>query len=199
MHGKEIYILNSGEIMNIMVRAQAASFTGVSSHECCLGKFVRYGPNRISVNSNIALSEIYGCKANVKKSRFYKMYNIAKDISNTHSCIDRALHARKRRVLAQGLSTLALKAMEDRVTSHIRNFCRQIGNSTEDSVQHAIGTKAGQQWSPARNMAEWCSYLGYDAMGEMAFGKSFGMLNSTENRFVINIIADSDRENYTVR
>lgn len=125
------------------------------------------------------------------------MFNIAKDSSSTHSCIDKAQHARKRRVLAQGLSTSAVKAMEDRMTVHLRTFCNQLHTTTPDSANYPDQKVTYRQWGPPQNMAEWCSYLGYDAMGEMAFGKSFDMLRSVRNRFVIDLMADSDRVNFT--
>lgn len=73
------------------------------------GNVVRFGPNSISFNSNTALKEIYGFKSNARKADFYKAFWASKDSASTHSSIDKAIHARKRRVLSHAFSDAAIK------------------------------------------------------------------------------------------
>ena len=73
------------------------------------GNIVRFGPNSLSFNSNTALKEIYGFKSNARKADFYKAFWASKDSASTHSSIDKATHARKRRVLSHAFSDAAIK------------------------------------------------------------------------------------------
>lgn len=73
------------------------------------GNVVRFGPNSLSFNSNTALKDIYGFKSNARKADFYKAFWASKDSASTHSSIDKAIHARKRRVLSHAFSDAAIK------------------------------------------------------------------------------------------
>lgn len=73
------------------------------------GNVVRFGPNSLSFNSNTALKDIYGFKSNARKADFYKAFWASKDSASTHSSIDKATHARKRRVLSHAFSDAAIK------------------------------------------------------------------------------------------
>src|SRR2546421_4065669 len=96
-----------------------------------LGPVVRYSPHSISFNSTTALKEIYGFKSNVRKSDFYTSFPAAKNVFSTHSAIDKTIHARKRRVLSQAFSESALRAMEEYMIVHIREFVSRLGPSDE--------------------------------------------------------------------
>jgi cytochrome P450 len=146
------------------------------------GKFVRFGPNSLSVNSASALHKIYGFHSNVQKSEFYSAFPPTKDTFNTHSSIDKAAHARKRRVLSHAFSDTAIKVMEKYILQNMRSFTHGLGASASDE-------KKG--WSRPQNMADWCNYLTFDIMGDLCFGKAFGMLEREENRFAIDLIGNA--------
>lgn len=68
------------------------------------GDVVRYGPNRISINTAAGLKKVYGSKANTQKSRsFYNVFAHFFHSDSTLTIVDRAVHGRKRRVMAQAL------------------------------------------------------------------------------------------------
>jgi cytochrome P450 len=152
------------------------------------GPIVRFGPNSVSINSASALKTIYGHKSNVKKGIFYTSFPPTKDTFNTHSSIDKAAHARKRRVLSHAFSENAVKSMERYVLGNIRTFCEKLG--TQPSTQ-VLGEKESNGWSVAQNMADWCNYLTFDVMGDLCFGKAFEMLEHKENRHVIDLIGNA--------
>jgi cytochrome P450 len=144
----------------------------------CAGEIVRFGPNSLSINSNTALKAIYGHKANVKKSQFYSVFPPTKDTFNTHSSIDKASHARKRRVLSHAFSDNAIKSMEKYILGNVRTFCSQLAPQSDG-------------WGVAQNMADWCNYLTFDVMGDLCFGKAFEMLDHDTNRHVIDLIGNA--------
>ncbi|KAI9731619.1 MAG: hypothetical protein M1818_007749 [Claussenomyces sp. TS43310] len=150
------------------------------------GKFVRFGPNSLSINSNTALHEIYGFQSNVRKSQFYSAFPPTKDSYNTHSSIDKTAHARKRRVLSHAFSDNAIKAMEKYILGNIRSFCAGIGEGPA-----SLTSEKEKGWGTAQNMADWSNYLTFDIMGDLCFGKAFGMLERPDNRFAIDLIGNA--------
>ncbi|KAI4861351.1 cytochrome P450 [Hypoxylon rubiginosum] len=142
------------------------------------GKIVRFGPNSVSFNSNTALKDIYGFKSNVRKAEFYDAF--VHPAPNTHNTRDKALHARKRRVLSQAFSDSAIKEMERYILSNVRSFCEQIG----------AGASEGRKgWTAAKNMADWCNYLAMDILGDLCFGKAFHMLERPDNRYALELVS----------
>jgi cytochrome P450 len=159
-------------------------FASLQLTDISAGKFVRYGPNSLSINSNTALNKIYGFSANVRKSEFYSVFPPTKDTFNTHSSIDKAAHGRKRRVLSHAFSDSAIKQMERYILANIRSFCDAIGAESPNASE-----KKG--WTVGRNMADFCNYLTFDIMGDLCFGKAFGMLARPDNRFAIELIGNA--------
>ena len=124
---------------------------------------VRFGPNSLSINTNTALKPIYGHKSNVKKSQFYSVFPPTKDTFNTHSSIDKASHARKRRVLSHAFSDNAIKSMEKYIMANVRTFTSALGAKPK-----LLSEKPSPgEWSVAQNMADWCNYLTFDVMGDL--------------------------------
>lgn len=154
------------------------------------GSIVRFGPNSISFNTNTALRDIYSSKANVRKSNFYSGFPADKNVMNTHSAIDKAEHARKRRVLSPAFSDNAMRAMETNVLAHVRQFCSNLGEVTAPTAAYSDD---GPQWTLAKNITYQANYMTFDVMGDLCFGKSFNMLSSPRNRFAIDLITNATR------
>ena len=151
-----------------------------------LGDVVRYGPNRISINTAAGSREIYGSKANTQKtSRFYNVFAHFFHSDSTLTIVDRAVHGRKRRVMSQALAGNMVKAMEDHILEHVNVFCNCMIDKTAGSA-----TKAITDWSSARSMTSWSSRLTFDVMGDVAFGRTFEMLKSETNRYILDILPD---------
>ena len=188
MHGRATDTWNSGDAMRNMV-CPRDSFVSLSrSSRLSKGHVFRYGPNSLSINSNTALKTIYGHRANVKKSQFYSVFPPTKDTFNTHSSIDKASHARKRRVLSHAFSDSAIKSMEKYILGNVRTFCSALGSKPAFTTDK---TDEKAQWSVAQNMADWCNYLTFDVMGDLCFGKAFEMLENRTNRHVIDLIGSA--------
>lgn len=141
---------------------------------------MRFGPNSLSFNSSTALKEIYGFRANVRKAEFYDAF--VHPAPNTHNTRDKALHARKRRVLSQAFSDAAIKQMERYVLANVRAFCQQIGAGAEAAAER-------KGWTAPKNMADWCNYLSMDILGDLCFGKAFHMLERPDNRYALELVS----------
>ncbi|KAF4627698.1 hypothetical protein G7Y89_g10455 [Cudoniella acicularis] len=122
------------------------------------------------------LHQKYGSHIRIRKADFYDAFPAIKGIYNTHNAIDKTLHGRKRRVLSQAFSDNALKGMEELMLLHVKQFCQVI-------VQGA-----GEKGAVTRNLSNWFSYLAYDIMGELCFGKSYDMLINGARRGVIALV-----------
>jgi len=84
--------------------------------------------------------------------------------------------------------------MENHILANVRTFCAQLGQSkfpkgkTNESIE---SHSSPGLWSSAQNMADWCNYLTFDVMGDLCFGKAFGMLERNENRHVVDLIGNA--------
>jgi cytochrome P450 len=152
------------------------------------GNVVRFGPNSVSFNTSTALHDIYGFKRNVRKADFYSAFPVTKDAYSTHSAIDRSQHARKRRVLSHAFSDVALKSMENHILAHVRQFCLNLGEKDTTTV---VPRDEKREWTPAKNISDQANYLTFDVMGDLCFGKAFGMLERPDNRFAIDMVSNA--------
>ncbi|KAF9886243.1 hypothetical protein FE257_011856 [Aspergillus nanangensis] len=155
------------------------------------GSHVRVAPNFVSVNTAQGLHDIYGHGKRFKKADFYNAFPAIKGVYNTHNVIDKTVHGRKRRVLSQAFSDHALKSMEDVMLLHVRQLCAGlIGSANGDA--HVVQEQKGV----VHNMGDLFSYLTYDVMGELCFGKSFDMLVSSGKRKMIQLVDRAANRHY---
>lgn len=149
------------------------------------GSVVRYGPNRISVNTIAGLKAVHGFKANTQKSKhFYNVFAHFFHSDSIQTTIDPIVHGKKRRVLSQALSGSMIKKMEERILKHVRVFC----DCMKDQHAQTISKSVDQKWSPFRNLSSWASRLTFDIMGDLAFGRHFDMLKSSANRWILDVL-----------
>ena len=149
------------------------------------GDIVRYGPNRISINTISGLQGIYGAKANVEKSDFYSTFSKFFGVPASVTIIDRAHHAIRRRITNQAFAMSAVRGMEGVMLDNIGEFCQELVSSNEPVV---IG-KDIREWSPARDVSEWISRLAFDIFGDLCFGSNWNTLKSVENRPYLEMIS----------
>jgi hypothetical protein len=92
-------------------------------------------------------------------------------------------------VLSHAFSETAMKTMEKFILDKVRIFCRVLPQGRLDLLgvqRQASGDAKG--WSAPQNMSDLSDYLAFDVMGELAFGKSFDMLESERNRFASTLV-----------
>ena len=149
------------------------------------GPIVRIGPNKLSFSTDTALNTIYGPKkVNVRKSDFYKAIDGAAGegvAQSTFSESDKSKHAVRRRLLGHAFSDSAIRSSEQYILQNVTKCCS------------LLGPRQGDEWSEKRNMHVWATWLAYDIMGDLMFGKSFNCLEEDEYRHLPRSITDGTK------
>lgn len=151
---------------------------------------MRLGPNLLSINTATGLKTIYGFRANVRKGDFYKAFPSTPKAVSVHSSIDKMQHARKRRVMSHAFSDSAIKSLEKYILANVRVGCEMLGQKSQQQFSDK-GTSNEKDWNSAWNAAHWCEWLVFDIMGDLVFGKAFGMLESPANRFATELVGNA--------
>ncbi|KXJ85092.1 cytochrome P450 [Microdochium bolleyi] len=128
------------------------------------GPAVRYTANQVSFNSTDAWKPIYGHKMNAEQN-FDKdpiFYAVREEDASNIIIANNDDHRRMRRVLAHAFSEKALRGQEDIMKGYIDLFIRRIGEKA--AANEAI------------NIVLWYNFTTFDLIGDLAFGKPFGML-----------------------
>lgn len=144
------------------------------------GKVFRYGPNYLVINTAGGLKDIY---TNAKTSPIKKgpQYKFLADYGNvsTHSAIDKNVHAFKRRVLGHAFSDSALRNLEPMMIGTIDKWLTLLGADASEEIKG---------WSKPKNMAKWANHVTFDVLGDLCFGKPFGMLESDKLRSLTDVM-----------
>jgi cytochrome P450 len=145
------------------------------------GDYVRINPNTLSINTATGLKDIYGPKANARKSDWYAGLYTVPGVFSVHSVINKVEHSSKRRIMAHAFSEAALHSMEPRIIE------------TVDEWMTKLGEKDVATW----DMSRWSNYLSLDILGKLCFGESFNTISSTTNRWALSALIDSLTVRYT--
>ncbi|MCJ1247414.1 hypothetical protein MMC30_004628 [Trapelia coarctata] len=166
------------------------------------GKFVRFGPNRLAINSNTAWRDIYGFHSNVQKSSLHVVFAEFMGGYNLHLTIDKAQHSHKKRVISQAFSDSNMREMEDQIVRVVNNFLGKLVDGTEMDESTMLpdhcSAKGLTRWSSKRDMADWSDYLAFDVMGTLCFGKSFEMLDKDTNHYILDTLRDATSGLHTI-
>ncbi len=92
--------------------------------------------------------------------------------------IDKKKHAFKRRIDAEAMTSSTLKNYEAQTLKNIRTFCR-----------HLVDEDAPNEWNQARDLTKWTSYVLSDIMGDNTFSRSWTMMESKDNRGILEVLA----------
>lgn len=125
------------------------------------GKYVRVGSNDLSIIDPDIMELAYGHKSRVTKAPWY---DNDYPLTSMHTSRDKGLHDRRRRVWAPAFSEKALRDYETEIQKFNDKFIRKIS-------EHNGG--------PA-NITKWFNLFSFDAMGLLAFGRDYGMLDKGE-------------------
>jgi cytochrome P450 len=109
--------------------------------------------------------------------------------ASTFTMIDRAKHATKRRQLAHAFSDNALREMEPRIETHVQNWLDQLARQATKEDGNSFEVEMGN----------WASYVIFDILADLCFGKPLGVMESSHNRFLIPLVPQATRSWYTVR
>ncbi len=138
------------------------------------GPVVRVAPNEVSFNSSQSWNDIYGFRPNHRtfvKSDFYEGGSFAS--RGVHSVVserDVKTHAQMRRHLSHAFSDRSLTEQEALIAQTVDKFVRLVG-------QRGSG-EAGF------NMGKGLEMMTFDIVGDLAFGETFGGVDSGERLLV---------------
>ncbi|PVH96582.1 cytochrome P450 [Periconia macrospinosa] len=135
------------------------------------GDYVRTGPSELSIIDPDAVEAIFAFNSQCTRAAWYGMADPIKAIFHTR---DRAEHEKRRQVWSQGLSVKSLKEYESRIEQHIQKLVEKIGDACAEKKP--------------LNASTWLNYLSFDVMGEIGFGRGFGMLESGEKLDALKIL-----------
>jgi hypothetical protein len=123
-------------------------------HEKC-GDFVRYGPNKLLVNTASGVQDIYGHKNNVKKAQYYSPFHKGL-VPSALSAYDKDDHVPRRKILNPSFSEAALKQYDVTIAKHADIFIdKVVENNSSSGSQTMTGNSA---WTVGRDMALWCMH-----------------------------------------
>lgn len=99
-------------------------------------------------------------------------------------------HKAKRKILSHSLSDKSLRQLEERIMPIIRKFCTML---TDEPMATGSSTPSSTDWSTPKDMAKLTSYLSFDVMGQICFGKDFEILEKEGNRYMLQVAIDGAR------
>nr|L7WME9.1 RecName: Full=Cytochrome P450 monooxygenase notG'; AltName: Full=Notoamide biosynthesis cluster protein G'; Flags: Precursor [Aspergillus versicolor]AGC83578.1 P450 monooxygenase [Aspergillus versicolor] len=135
------------------------------------GPIVRVGPSELSIAYPEAVGIVYGHQSRCYKSTFYDNGHPMKSL---HSYRDRAAHDQRRRTWSTGFGDRALRGYETRVHEYRQKLFTRLND--------AVGLTV--------NISDWFNFYSYDVMGDLAFGRSFNMLDTHSNHWAIQVLLD---------
>ncbi|KAL8281106.1 hypothetical protein RQP46_006464 [Phenoliferia psychrophenolica] len=135
------------------------------------GKFVRIGPNEVSIADPAALPIVYAHGSGSIKSDFYEAFvSIFRGLFNTR---DRAEHTRKRKIIAHTFSPKSVREFEPYIAESVRMLLSKWDALSEKSKNDASSKLKGYA---VIELLDWLNALAFDVIGDLAFGSTFGML-----------------------
>ncbi|KAK4054435.1 hypothetical protein OIV83_000929 [Microbotryomycetes sp. JL201] len=134
------------------------------------GKFVRIGPNEVSVADPAALPVIYAHGNGALKTDFYDAFvSIHRGLFNTR---DRAQHTRKRKIVSHTFSQKSVQEFEPYIAATIR----ELVNKWDELAKKRAEQSGKMKGYAVIDTLDWFNALAFDIIGDLAFGKPFGML-----------------------
>lgn len=132
---------------------------------------IRPEPNTVLFTDPQAYADIYGMTSNVRRSPFYTAFQRRSDQHTTLNTIDVAEHARKRKLLNLCFTEKSLRAASGFIVRHVDRW-------NEIMLEENSSTT---EWSAPVDFTKKMDNLAFDIMGDLSFGKSFGIKEPGDN------------------
>ncbi|KAL6885676.1 putative cytochrome P450 [Trichoderma evansii] len=146
------------------------------------GPVVRYGPNRLLIDTNTAVKDIYGHNVNNIKSNSYRA--LIHSAPNTLTIRRKEEHSWRRRILSLALADSRISHYQHGFEMHIQRLCENLGENAK-----FIAEKSKLQ---PLDMSEQCEYFSFDIMSDAIFGVKYNTLTEPTYRFVSKALEDSN-------
>lgn len=139
------------------------------------GEVVRFGPNEVSFITAQAWKDIYGHG----HQQLPKVLHSTSNPCDIVSAND-ADHSRLRKSLAHAFSAKGLQSQEPIITKYVDLLIGKLKVLADSS-------------NPEADMVKWYNLTTFDILGDLAFGESFGGLESSEYHYWVSIIFQAIR------
>jgi hypothetical protein len=135
------------------------------------GDFVRIGSSDLSITHPEGVATIYGPNSLCIKGGWY---DLAHPIVSLQTQRDLQKHKRHRRIWSDAFSDKALRGYEERTKVYRAQLTDHISESAADGK--------------LVDVTKWFSLFGFDLMGDLVFGSSFNMLQTSEEHWAIAVM-----------
>ncbi|KAL4734141.1 Tryprostatin B 6-hydroxylase [Aspergillus similis] len=135
------------------------------------GPVVRVGPSEVSIVHPEAVGIIYGPNSGCSKNAFY---DNGHPMMSLHSYRDRTAHDQRRRVWSAGFGDRALRGYEQRIRVYRQKLFQRL--------EEMAGSGS------TINVSKWFNFYSYDTMGDLAFSRSFDMLDTSRNHWAVDLL-----------
>jgi tryprostatin B 6-hydroxylase len=136
------------------------------------GPFVRTGPSDVSIIDSKAVEIIYGSESLCTKNSFYDQVAPLKSLQAHRNKQD---HAQHRRQWSPAFGDKAVRGYNDRIIVYRDRLIKQFSFMDNEAVDIGI----------------WFNYFTYDVVGDLALGRSFELLDSTKNHWIVDVLEQS--------
>ncbi|KAI5480626.1 hypothetical protein MNV49_000322 [Pseudohyphozyma bogoriensis] len=155
------------------------------------GKFVRIGPNEVSIADPAALPVVYGFSPPTLKSDFYDAFvSIHRGLFNTR---DRNEHTRKRKIVSHTFAPKSVREFEPYISSTVQVLLNKWDALSDRAKKE--NTSGDMKGYAVVDTLEWFNALAFDVIGDLAFGAPFEMLDR-DAADVVAITSDSGEVTY---
>ena len=111
----------------------------------------------------------------MKKGDWYLTLDISAGAPSVQMVREHEQHALRRRVISPAFSEKALRDAEPFINTNAQKLSEKLEEVTKCERGH---------WSEPLDLYPWLAYYGYDFISDLAFGRSFEMLDHETNRFI---------------
>ena len=133
------------------------------------GDFVRIGSSDLSIIHPAAITAIYGRGSPCTKAAWYDLTNPMTSLQTHRS---REVHDKRRRIWSAAFSDAAVRGYEQRIVS----------------IQEELRSKITAREDVSVDANELMSFYNFDVMGDLAFGRPFGMLKDEKEHWVVALL-----------
>lgn len=133
------------------------------------GTFVRIGPNNLSISHPKAVRAVYGLGSKCTKAAWY---DLTKPMVSLQTYREKKLHEERRRVWSAAFGDKALRGYEQRLRIYRNKLVSHLVESNGEGV----------------NVTKCFNLFSFDFMGDLAFGRSFDMLDTNNEHWAIGLL-----------
>ncbi|KAH8649991.1 benzoate 4-monooxygenase cytochrome P450 [Xylariales sp. PMI_506] len=133
------------------------------------GDYIRLGPSELSINDSAAIPAILGPQSTCTKGPWY---NVLHPMVSLQTVRGKTEHIPRRKVWDQGFSAKALRDYEPRIIDYTNQLLAQLSKQEDQPI----------------DVSDWSNFYSFDVMGDLAWGKSFGMLQHGVKHYFMNAL-----------